>query len=154
MLGKSDLLACRMHRRRGTLFSLMRKVHEFVAAAYALDHPLGLLTDTLAITGARPSQAVRLRVEDLHDHPLRPKLMMPKSAKGGGRNRSVKKIERYSVPITPRCAIRLKAAAKGRAGDDRCCCKATAGPGKSIPARTIIAKSTKSSPASASIQPR
>ena len=28
--------------------------------------------------------------------------MMPKSAKGGGRNRSAKKIERYSVPITRR----------------------------------------------------
>ena len=76
------------------------KVREFVAAAYALDHQFGLLTDTLAITGARPSQAVRLRVEDLHDHPVRPKLMMPKSAKGGGRNRSAKKTERYSVPIT------------------------------------------------------
>ncbi|QHO72087.1 integrase [Bradyrhizobium sp. CCBAU 051011] len=93
------------------------KVLAFVAAAYALDHQLGLLTDTLAITGARPSQAVRLRVEDLHDHPLRPKLMMPKSAKGGGRNRSAKKIERYSVPITRALALRLKAAAKGRAGE-------------------------------------
>ncbi len=60
------------------------KVREFVATAYGLDHQFGLLTDTLAITGARPSQAVRLRVEDLHDHPVRPKLMMPKSAKGGG----------------------------------------------------------------------
>ena len=71
------------------------KVLEFVAAAYALDHQFGLLTDTLAITGARPSQAVRLRVEDLHDHPVRPKLMMPKAAKGGSRNRSAKKTERY-----------------------------------------------------------
>jgi integrase len=93
------------------------KVLEFVAAAYALDHQLGLLTDTLAITGARPSQAVRLRVEDLHDHPLRPRLMMPKSAKGGGRNRSAKKIERYSVPITRPLAARLRAATKGRAGE-------------------------------------
>ena len=67
------------------------KVREFVATAYGLDHKFGLLTDTLAITGARPSQAVRLRVEDLHDHPVRPKLMMPKSAKGGGRNRSAEK---------------------------------------------------------------
>ena len=67
------------------------KVREFVATAYRLDDKLGLLTDTLAITGARPSQAVRLRVEDLHDHPVRPKLMMPKSAKGGGRNRARKK---------------------------------------------------------------
>jgi len=91
------------------------KVHEFVAAAYALDHPLGLLTDTLAITGARPSQAVRLRVEDLHNHPMRPKLMMPKSSKGGGRNRSVKKTERYSVPITAALSRKLKAAVAGRA---------------------------------------
>ena len=93
------------------------KVRELIAAAYRLDHQFGLLTDTLAITGARPSQAVRLRVEDLHDHPLRPKLMMPKSAKGGGRNRSAKKTERYSVPITPQLAASLKAAAKGRADD-------------------------------------
>src|SRR4029077_9682480 len=62
----------------------------------------------------RPSQAVRLRVEDLHNHPLRPKLMMPKSAKGGGRNRSAKKTERYSVPITTHLAAKLTAAAKGR----------------------------------------
>jgi integrase len=93
------------------------KVLEFVATAYARDHQLGLLTDTLAVTGARPSQAVRLRVEDLHDHPVRPKLMMPKSAKGGGRNRSAKKVERYSVPITRVLAVRLKAAAKGRVAE-------------------------------------
>ena len=91
------------------------KVRELIAAAYRLDHQFGLLTDTLAITGARPSQAVRLRVEDLHDHPLRPKLMMPKSAKGGGRNRSVKKTERYSVPITAQLAAKLRVAARGRA---------------------------------------
>ena len=42
--------------------------------------------------------------------------MMPKSAKGGGRSRSAKKTERYSVPITRTLAVRLKAAAKGRAG--------------------------------------
>src|SRR6476620_3172076 len=93
------------------------KVRELIAAAYDLDHQFGLLTDTLAITGARPSQAVRLRVEDLHNHPLRPKLMMPKSAKGGGRNRSAKKVERYSVPITVQLAARLKEAANGRPGD-------------------------------------
>jgi len=90
------------------------KVRELVAAAYRIDHQFGLLTDTLAVTGARPSQAVRLRVEDLHNHPLRPKVMMPKSAKGGGRNRSVKKTERYSVPITTQLAAKLKAASRGR----------------------------------------
>jgi integrase len=93
------------------------KVRELIAAAYYLDHQFGLLTDTLAITGARPSQAVRLRVEDLHDHPVRPKLMMPKSAKGGDRNRAEKKLERYSVPITVQLAARLREAAKGRADD-------------------------------------
>jgi integrase len=59
-----------------------------------------------------------LRVEDLHDHPARPKLMMPKSAKGGGRNRSAKKHERYSVPITVQLAAKLKEAAKGRAAGE------------------------------------
>ena len=44
--------------------------------------------------------------------------MMPKSAKGGGRNRSVKKTERYSACRSPRnWRPRLKAAAKGRADD-------------------------------------
>src|SRR6478752_1976476 len=90
------------------------KVREFVATAYGLDGKFGLLADTLAITGARPSQAVRLLVRDLQDHPVRPKLMMPKSAKGGGRNRNVKKAERYSVPITTQLASKLKAASKGR----------------------------------------
>ena len=42
-------------------------VRAFVATAYGLDHQFGLLSDTLATTGARPSQAVRLRVEDLHE---------------------------------------------------------------------------------------
>jgi integrase len=93
------------------------KVREFVSVAYGVDHQLGLLADTLAITGARPSQAARLRVEDLHDHPVRPKLAMPKSGKGGSRNRSAKKAERYSVPITAQLATRLKQAAKGRADD-------------------------------------
>jgi integrase len=92
-----------------------QKVSEFVSAAYALDYGFGLLVDTLAITGARPSQAVRLLVEDLHDHPVRPKLMMPKSGKGGGRNRAQKKAERYSVPITVQLATRLRVVAKGRA---------------------------------------
>ena len=91
------------------------KVREFVAAAYGVDDKFGLLTDTLAITGARPSQARRLRVEDLHDHPVRPKLMMPKSAKGGSRNRVEKKQQRYSVPITTELAGQAENAAMGRA---------------------------------------
>jgi len=84
------------------------KVSEFVHVAYQLDYQFGLLADTLAITGARPSQAARLRVEDLHDHPVHPRLAMPKSAKGGSRNRSAKKAERYSVLITVQLATMLK----------------------------------------------
>jgi len=95
------------------------KVREFVAAAYAHDDRLGLLVDTLAVTGARPSQVVRLRIDDLHNHPVRPKLMMPKSGKGGSKLRASKKAERFSVPVTVQLAARLKAAAKGRADDAR-----------------------------------
>ncbi|MCK1709100.1 MULTISPECIES: tyrosine-type recombinase/integrase [unclassified Bradyrhizobium] len=93
------------------------EVREFIRLAYIHDEKFGLLSDVLAVTGARPSQAVRLLVEDLQDHPVRPKVMMPKSAKGGGRNRSQKKHERYSVPITPALSAKLKEAAKGRADD-------------------------------------
>jgi integrase len=93
------------------------KVRAFVAEAYARDDKLGLLADVLAVSGARSSQAVRLCVADLHDHPVRPKLMMPKRAKGGGRNRSSKRHEKFSVPITVQLAARLKVAAKGRADD-------------------------------------
>jgi integrase len=95
------------------------KVSEFVAEARARDPKLGLLVDVLAVTGARPSQVVRLRVADLLDHPTAPTLNMPKSAKGGGRNRSERKFERYHVPITPALAAKLKQAAAGRPADSR-----------------------------------
>jgi integrase len=92
-------------------------VHALVAAAYERDAALSLLVDVLAVTGCRPSQAARLLVADLRaDHP--PKLMMPKSGKGGGRNRASKKHERYSVPITVALAKHLKAAAARRAPDE------------------------------------
>jgi integrase len=94
------------------------KVHDFIRAAYAKDYQLGLLVEVLAITGARPSQATRLLIQDLHDHPMRAKVMLPKSAKGGGRNRSQKKNLRYSVPISAALAKKLKAAASGRAADE------------------------------------
>jgi integrase len=90
------------------------QVSTIVTQAYARSPALGLLIDTLAVTGARPSQATRLCVGDLHVHSQHPKLMLPKSAKGGGRNRANKKVERTSVPITPQLATQLKLAAKGR----------------------------------------
>jgi integrase len=91
-------------------------VTRFVNAAYARDVKLGLFVDTLATTGARPSQAARLLVEDLHSG-AKPRLSMPRSGKGGSKNRAARMNERISVPITPALATKLKQAAKGRAPD-------------------------------------
>jgi integrase len=91
------------------------KAQQWVAEAYALDHQLGLLVHTLGETGARPSQAVRLKVRDLiTTDPAAPRLMMPKSGKGGTRHPGQRKVERYAVSISPGLAALLKTAAKGR----------------------------------------
>jgi integrase len=91
-------------------------VSRFVNASYAHDQKLGLLVEVLAVTGSRPSQATRLLVEDLHGG-ARPRLSMPKSGKGGGKNRTGRMQERVSIPITPALAAKLKQNAKGRAAD-------------------------------------
>ena len=91
-------------------------VSRFVAASYARDAKLGLFVDVLATTGARPSQAARLLVEDLHGG-AKPRLTMPRSAKGGSKNRAARKAERISLPITPALHAALKQAAKGRVAD-------------------------------------
>jgi integrase len=93
-----------------------RDVSRFVAASYAHNGKLGLYVDVLATTGARPSQAARLLVEDLHGG-AKPRLTMPRSAKGGSKNRAARRDERISVPITAELALRLKQASKGRAAD-------------------------------------
>lgn len=93
-----------------------RDVSRFVAASYHVDAHFGLFVDVLAVTGARPSQAARLLVEDLHGG-AKPRLTMPRSAKGGSKNRAARKHERISVPITLALAAKLKQAAKGRAAD-------------------------------------
>ncbi|WP_244635712.1 site-specific integrase [Bradyrhizobium huanghuaihaiense] len=93
-----------------------RDVSRFVAAGYRVDAHFGLFVDVLAVTGARPSQAARLLVEDLHGG-AKPRLTMPRSAKGGSKNRAARKHERISVPITPALAAKLKQAAKARPGD-------------------------------------
>jgi integrase len=81
------------------------QVRAIVAAAYDHDRALGLLVEVLAITGTRPSQAARLLVEDLLADP--PRLMMPRSGKGGSRNRVARKAQHFSVPITESLALRL-----------------------------------------------
>ncbi|MET4072685.1 integrase [Bradyrhizobium sp. S3.2.6] len=86
-----------------------------MAAAYAHDHQLGLLTHVLGETGARPSQAVRLRIRDLITvDPKAPRLMMPKPGKGGTSHPGQRKVERYAVSISPELSTLLKLAAKGR----------------------------------------
>jgi hypothetical protein len=91
------------------------KAREWVAEAYGLDHGLGLLTHVLGETGARPSQAVRLLVRDLIAGDMTaPRLMMPKSGKGGTRHPAQRKLQRYSVSISQELARLLKAAAAGR----------------------------------------
>jgi Phage integrase family len=90
-----------------------------VAKAYARDEKLGLLFEVLSETGTRPVQAARLKAGYLVAHPTAPKLLVSKSAKGGGRNRTEKKRETYSLPISIALAKKLKRAAAGRAEDDR-----------------------------------
>ncbi len=92
-------------------------VRRLVAAAYDHDDALGLLCEVLAQSGARPSQAARLVVGDLEVDPKKPRLMMPRSAKGGSRNRVERKALRFPVPIPLGLAQRLQQAAKDRPDD-------------------------------------
>ena len=64
-------------------------IRALIAESYKRDPALGILCDVLAATGMRPIQAQRLRVEDLIAGD-RPRLMVSKTAKGGGRNRAEK----------------------------------------------------------------
>ena len=106
------------NRARNVVIS-PEKVRAFYTAAYAMDAGLGLLMHTLAVTGARPSQVVRALVSDFVDHPTSPRIMMPRSAKGGSRERNVRREERYLVPITLELARQLRAAVKGCAPEKR-----------------------------------
>jgi integrase len=103
-------------RRARKLIFPDQTIRALVAEAYKHDPATGLLCDVLAATGMRPIQAQRLRIEDLIGGD-KPRLMVSKTAKGGGRNRAEKKLQRYPVPITPALCLKLKAAAKGRADD-------------------------------------
>jgi integrase len=93
------------------------QVRTLVARCYRDDPALGLLADTMSETGARPSQIARLTVADLITDPNRPRLTMPRSGKGGGRNRVARKSLRVPVPISVPLAQRLRDAVKDRAAD-------------------------------------
>jgi integrase len=70
-----------------------------------------ILTETLAVTGARISQLARLAVQDLQDNRRDPRLMMPSSRKGRGK----KTITRRPVPIPGSLAAKLRRIAEGKA---------------------------------------
>ena len=73
---------------------------------------LGRMVVTLASTGARFSQVVRLRVADLQVEHQR--LMMPTSRKGGGE----KQTSHTAIPLLPEVVDALKRATVGRRGVD------------------------------------
>jgi integrase len=56
-------------------------VRALIAAAYEIDSAFGLLIELAAVTGARASQLLRLRVDDVQNGAA-PRLMMPGSFKG------------------------------------------------------------------------
>ena len=88
-------------------------VRAIVAAAYDISVEFGLLIETLAVTGARPSQVARLQVADVQANRSDPRLMLPCSRKG----RSRKAVERRPVPLPPSLAARLAALGEGRPVD-------------------------------------
>jgi integrase len=85
-------------------------VRVVIRAAYRSSREFGLLVEVLAVTGARPSQAIRLRGENLQANFIdrttgtrTPRLMMPVSRKGKGE----KAIAHRPVPIPATFADRL-----------------------------------------------
>ncbi|MGX9429723.1 MULTISPECIES: tyrosine-type recombinase/integrase [Bradyrhizobium] len=90
-------------------------VAALVSGSYDEDHDYGVLIDVLAETGARESQVLRLRVEDLQDqNAIAPRLMMPSSRKGKNR-----KVEYRPLPISRRLAKLLRQRAQARSAHDR-----------------------------------
>ena len=89
-------------------------VLRIVKAAYEIDRAFGLLIETLAVTGARLSQAARLTCADLQaDRAADPRLMIPSSFKGRGQ----KKFSHRPVPITPALGAALNEAKGDRPWD-------------------------------------
>jgi integrase len=92
-------------------------VRRVIAGAYARDWHFGLFVHTVSETGSRPGQLARLRVEDLRLDPGKPTLRVPRSAKGGSRQRAERRNQRTPVPITGVLATRLAQEAAGRLPD-------------------------------------
>ena len=88
-------------------------VLRIIEAAYQEDRAFGVLVQVLAETGARVSQAARLRCADLQADRADPRLLMPTSYKGRGQ----KEKQQAPVPITATLAA-LLAELKGDRPDD------------------------------------
>ena len=88
-------------------------VLRLVEAAHEQDRAFGVLVEVLAQTGARVSQAARLRCADLQADRADPRLLMPTSYKG----RSEKEKQQVPVPITAALAAVL-VELKGDRADD------------------------------------
>ncbi|UPT87963.1 site-specific integrase [Bradyrhizobium barranii subsp. apii] len=87
----------------GTILAIVRE-------CYVEDADFGALIDTLAGTGVRESQALKLWPDDLQDDDAEaPRLMMHCSAKGRDRDP-----EQRALPITPKLAEMLRARAIAR----------------------------------------
>jgi integrase len=80
-------------------------VLRIVRAAYEHDRAFGVLIEVLAQTGARISQAARLKCGDLQADGPDPRLLMPTSYKGG---RGQKERQQMPVPIPVSLAALLK----------------------------------------------
>jgi len=87
-------------------------IRAVIAGAYEVSPAYGLFVETHAVTGARTSQLLRLRIRDLHDDNEGPRLMMPNSRKGRRR-----RAESKPVPISGDLAATLRRASIGRPDD-------------------------------------
>src|SRR5262245_23872075 len=97
------------HRARTDAVLADNEIRKIIAACYAQSDRLGLLIETLAVTGARSIQAARLLVGDLQAD----RVMLPRSAKGRGQ----KRVDRRPIPLPPTLIAKLKIAAGDRPAD-------------------------------------
>src|SRR5262245_11370405 len=88
-------------------------VLRIVESAYQQDRTFGILVEVLAQTGARISQAARLRCADLQADRADPRLLMPTSYKGRGE----KEKQQVPVPITASLAALLDELRRDRPRD-------------------------------------
>jgi site-specific recombinase XerD len=110
---EKGLVALPDAQRSNNVILSEQAIRDLVAYAYQASTAFGRLVEAAAVTGARTSQLARLQIQDLQDHHLDPRLMMPASAKGRGQ----KKVQRRPVPIPKSLAVRLRCAAGDRPED-------------------------------------